>query len=99
MPSKKGYDKSMLLQKSEPNCVILPDFINRSTDLTEILGQASSRLNVDAVPESIPCRDSEYHDIFNFIEDKLIHKKGGCLYVCGCPGTGNSAIFDCENYD
>ena len=39
----------------------------------------------------MPCRESEYQNIFNFIEDKLNHNTGGCLYISGVPGTGKTA--------
>lgn len=81
----------MFEQKSQPNRVVLPDFIVQSNDLMKILGQASTRLDINSVPDSLPCRESEYQNIFNFIEDKLNHNTGGCLYISGVPGTGNLA--------
>ena len=90
-PSKRGNAPSMFEQKSQPNRVVLPDFIVQSNDLMKILGQASTRLDINSVPDSLPCRESEYQNIFNFIEDKLNHNTGGCLYISGVPGTGNLA--------
>ena len=78
----------MLEQKSEPDRVLLPEKIVRSDDLMEILAQASRRLNIDSVPDSLQCRDNEFFDIHDFIEDKLKHKCGGTLFISGCPGTG-----------
>lgn len=81
----------MFEQKSAPKRVVLPDFIVQSNDLMKILGQASTRLDINSVPDSLPCRESEYQSIFNFIEDKLNHNTGGCLYISGVPGTGKTA--------
>ena len=82
----------MVETKTQPDRTILPDFIVQSDDLMKILGQASSRLDVNFVCDSLSCRESEYQNIFNFIEDKLTHNQGGTLYISGCPGTGN---FQC----
>lgn len=35
------------------------------------------RLHVSAVPESLPCREEEFQDIYNFVESKLIDGTGG----------------------
>ena len=62
-----------------------------SNDLISILEQTSTRLDINAVPDSLPCRESEYQNIFTFIEDKINHNTGGCLYISGVPGTGKTA--------
>ena len=54
-----------------------------------VLSQASARLNGDSVPDSLQCRDSEYNEIYDFIQNKLKHRQGGCIYITGVPGTGN----------
>ena len=59
--------------------------------MISILEQTSSRLDINAVPDSLPCRESEYQNIFTFIEDKINHNTGGCLYISGVPGTGKTA--------
>ena len=35
------------------------------------------RLHVSAVPSSLPCRDKEFTDIYNFVEGKLLDGTGG----------------------
>ena len=37
----------------------------------------NSRLHVSAVPSSLPCREKEFTDIFNFVEGKLEDGTGG----------------------
>uniref|UniRef100_H0XDA6 Origin recognition complex subunit 1 n=1 Tax=Otolemur garnettii TaxID=30611 RepID=H0XDA6_OTOGA len=55
------------------------------------LEEARLRLHVSAVPESLPCREQEFQDIYNFVESKLLDHTGGCMYISGVPGTGKTA--------
>uniref|UniRef100_A0A8C5AGN0 Origin recognition complex subunit 1 n=1 Tax=Gadus morhua TaxID=8049 RepID=A0A8C5AGN0_GADMO len=50
-----------------------------------------SRLHVSSVPESLPCREQEFQDIYNFVESKVMDGTGGCMYISGVPGTGKTA--------
>lgn len=56
-----------------------------------VLEEARARLHVSAVPESLPCREQEFQDIYNFVESKVIDGTGGCMYISGVPGTGKTA--------
>ncbi|NXY43150.1 ORC1 protein, partial [Ceuthmochares aereus] len=56
-----------------------------------MLEEARLRLHVSATPESLPCREEEFQDIYNFVESKLIDGTGGCMYISGVPGTGKTA--------
>ncbi|NXV88345.1 ORC1 protein, partial [Calonectris borealis] len=56
-----------------------------------ILEEARLRLHVSAIPESLPCREEEFQDIYNFVESKLVDGTGGCMYISGVPGTGKTA--------
>ncbi|NXP22243.1 ORC1 protein, partial [Scytalopus superciliaris] len=56
-----------------------------------VLEEARLRLHVSAVPESLPCREEEFQDIYNFVESKLLDGTGGCMYISGVPGTGKTA--------
>ncbi|XP_078417230.1 origin recognition complex subunit 1 [Cetorhinus maximus] len=58
---------------------------------TSVLEEARARLHVSAVPESLPCREQEFQDIYNFVESKVIDGTGGCMYISGVPGTGKTA--------
>lgn len=35
------------------------------------------RLHVSAVPESLPCREQEFQDIYSFVEAKIMDGTGG----------------------
>lgn len=52
---------------------------------------ARERLHVSAVPQSLPCREQEFDNIYTFLEGKLQDQCGGCMYVSGVPGTGKTA--------
>ncbi|XP_045061374.1 origin recognition complex subunit 1 isoform X1 [Coregonus clupeaformis] len=56
-----------------------------------VLEDARARLHVSAVPESLPCREQEFQDIYNFVESKVMDGTGGCMYISGVPGTGKTA--------
>lgn len=56
-----------------------------------MLEEARLRLHVSAIPESLPCREQEFQDIYNFVESKLLDRTGGCMYISGVPGTGKTA--------
>ncbi|XP_071771229.2 origin recognition complex subunit 1 [Centroberyx gerrardi] len=56
-----------------------------------VLEEARTRLHVSSVPESLPCREQEFQDIYNFVESKIMDGTGGCMYISGVPGTGKTA--------
>ncbi|CAL8252615.1 unnamed protein product [Merluccius merluccius] len=56
-----------------------------------VLEEARARLHVSSVPESLPCREQEFQDIYNFVEGKVMDGTGGCMYISGVPGTGKTA--------
>ncbi|MEE6495550.1 hypothetical protein FKM82_002078 [Ascaphus truei] len=56
-----------------------------------VLEEARVRLHVSAVPDSLPCREQEFQDIYHFVESKLLDSTGGCMYISGVPGTGKTA--------
>lgn len=60
------------------------------TDMDQ-MHTARERLHVSAVPQSLPCREKEFREIYNFLEDKLVDNCGGCMYISGVPGTGKTA--------
>lgn len=35
------------------------------------------RLHVSSVPESLPCREQEFQDIYSFVESKIVDGTGG----------------------
>ncbi|XP_077574053.1 origin recognition complex subunit 1 [Stigmatopora nigra] len=61
---------------------------------TKLLEVARTRLHVSVVPESLPCREQEFQDIYSFVESKIMDGTGGCMYISGVPGTGKTATLD-----
>lgn len=55
-----------------------------------IYEKARIKLHVANTPDCLPCRDKQFSDIFNFVETNLKNQTGGCMYVCGVPGTGKT---------
>nr|XP_054764289.1 origin recognition complex subunit 1-like [Lytechinus pictus] len=71
-----------------------PGIHSRSTPVktpSKPLEHARVRLHVSAVPDSLPCRDQEFADIYSFVKSKLLDGTGGCMYISGVPGTGKTA--------
>lgn len=59
------------------------------------LEKIRERLQVSAVPASLPCREKEFSSIYEFIMGKLTDGSGGCIYISGVPGTGeHNKSFD-----
>ncbi|KAA8901326.1 hypothetical protein TRICI_006087 [Trichomonascus ciferrii] len=52
---------------------------------------ARNKLHVATVPESLPCRDDEFSQIFLALESAISSASGSCIYVSGTPGTGKTA--------
>ncbi|KAK3579139.1 hypothetical protein CHS0354_022157 [Potamilus streckersoni] len=69
----------------------IPQRIQPFTSPSSVLEEARARLHVSAVPETLPCREKEFDDIYNFVESKIIDGTGGCMYISGVPGTGKTA--------
>merc|ERR1712071_324222 len=61
---------------------------------TSPLGEIRRRLHVSAVPQTLPCREDEFHYLFSFVEGTLADASGGCMYVSGVPGTGKTATVN-----
>ncbi|XP_035516381.1 cell division control protein 6 homolog [Morone saxatilis] len=48
-----------------------------------------------AVPERLLSREAERASIRSFLEDKVLQRLPGSLYISGAPGTGKTACFNC----
>ncbi|ANB11139.1 origin recognition complex subunit 1 [Sugiyamaella lignohabitans] len=48
-------------------------------------------LHVATVPDSLPCRESEFSQIFLALESAISSESGTCVYISGTPGTGKTA--------
>lgn len=48
-----------------------------------------------AVPERLLSRDTERTAIRSFLEEKVLQRRPGSLYISGAPGTGKTACLNC----
>jgi len=52
---------------------------------------AQVNLHVSAVPKFLPCREEEYSQILDYLENAIEEGTGTCIYISGVPGTGKTA--------
>lgn len=54
--------------------------------------EACAKLQLSAIPDVLPCRDSERKTITDYIKHGLKNKgSSSSLYISGMPGTGKTA--------
>lgn len=54
--------------------------------------RACAKLQLSAIPDSLPCRDDERKQIIDYIRHGLKNKgSSSSLYISGMPGTGKTA--------
>uniref|UniRef100_A0A182LWF2 Origin recognition complex subunit 1 n=1 Tax=Anopheles culicifacies TaxID=139723 RepID=A0A182LWF2_9DIPT len=90
----KSTPKSASKMKLIRDGTIKPTIHARSAPLGDEANElaiARERLHVSATPSSLPCREKEYEEIYNFLEGKIYDRVGGCMYISGVPGTGKTA--------
>jgi hypothetical protein len=56
-----------------------------------IYQKARDRLYLSYTPESLPCREKEFDEIYMFLEELIEARSGACIYISGVPGTGKTA--------
>lgn len=73
---------------------ITPSITARSQPVNKRRSQlelARESLHVSALLKSLPCRETEFENVFHFVEGKLLDKCGGCMYI-----SGESLHFFCS---
>ncbi|KAJ5741242.1 ATPase AAA-type core [Penicillium manginii] len=53
--------------------------------------QARTLLHVSTVPDSLPCRKTEFNQVYNHLSAAIMEGTGACIYISGTPGTGKTA--------
>ncbi|KAJ5135769.1 ATPase AAA-type core [Penicillium bovifimosum] len=53
--------------------------------------QARNLLHVSSVPDSLPCRKTEFNTVYNHLSAAIMEGTGACIYISGTPGTGKTA--------
>ncbi|KAG8038113.1 hypothetical protein G9C98_006438 [Cotesia typhae] len=97
--TQKGVSKAPATPKGTPRSLkfLTPSMKSRSAGPAKpvtVLEKARAQLHVSAVPKSLPCRDQEFNDIFEFLEKKISDGSSGCMYISGVPGTGKTATVN-----
>lgn len=60
--------------------------------MLEIYDSACHRLELNAVPDYLPCREKEHAEIYEFIKTGIeTNGSATSLYISGMPGTGKTA--------
>lgn len=62
---------------------------------TESKFQSAKRALHTAVPDRLLSREAERDAIRSFLEEKVLQRRPGSLYISGAPGTGKTACFNC----
>ncbi|KAJ2390969.1 Origin recognition complex, subunit 1, partial [Coemansia sp. RSA 2559] len=52
---------------------------------------ARQQLHVSAVPDTLPCREDEFAEIYGHLYNTIEERNSMCLYISGVPGTGKTA--------
>jgi len=87
-PAARSTRQPMKRKSFQPKMAPRPKPLGRAADS---LTEAQQRLHVSAVPESLPCREEEFAEVYTYLESKLKEGGGGCYYISGVPGTGKTA--------
>lgn len=48
-----------------------------------------------AIPERLLSREAEQASIRRFLQEKVLQRRPGSLYISGAPGTGKTACLNC----
>jgi len=91
---RKRDTKKPKLSRNLKNVIIPKAIPSRNIPLSESLSdyeKARKLLHVSAVPDSLPCRENEFAEIYSYLECAIAQESGCCLYISGVPGTGKTA--------
>lgn len=83
---KKAMTPSSSKLKQLRSGEITPSITARSQPVNRRRSQlelARESLHVSALLKSLPCRETEFENVFHFVEGKLLDKCGGCMYISG----------------
>uniref|UniRef100_A0A8C5GQW1 Cell division control protein n=1 Tax=Gouania willdenowi TaxID=441366 RepID=A0A8C5GQW1_GOUWI len=74
--------------------------LQRKLPVTRLFGEKSRFQSVKqalhtAIPERLLSREAERSSIRSFLQEKLLQRVPGSLYISGAPGTGKTACLNC----
>ncbi|KAI8918618.1 P-loop containing nucleoside triphosphate hydrolase protein, partial [Powellomyces hirtus] len=79
------------IRKSRLAATPLPSRAHERSSPTTEFDKARERLHVSNLPDSLPCREMEYAEIYGRVESAIEEASGSCIYIAGVPGTGKTA--------
>ncbi|CAG0897067.1 unnamed protein product [Cyprideis torosa] len=82
--TKKGKKKKNLMT-SRKKAGLTPSLPKRRFDFKPKVSEDQGLVG------PLPCRENEFEQILSFVEGHLQAGTGGCMYICGVPGTGKTA--------
>ncbi|CAN6596422.1 hypothetical protein TRVA0_001S02740 [Trichomonascus vanleenenianus] len=93
---KQAYTNKKRFVKEPLEVVSLPKRITMSAEQSidpnaSPHKYARNKLHVAAVPDSLPCRENEFSQIYLALESAIYANTGSCVYISGTPGTGKTA--------
>lgn len=65
--------------------------LSPSQFLSTPYAHARTTLHVSAVPNSLPCRTTEFETVYSHLHSAITDGSGTCIYISGTPGTGKTA--------
>ncbi|KAJ2659569.1 Origin recognition complex, subunit 1 [Coemansia sp. RSA 1200] len=98
--------RRMRLQDIQPVAAVSTAMLRRASRLgknstnTQSLGSgdaqsvyeiARQQLHVSAVPDTLPCREDEFAEIYGHLYNTIEERNSMCMYISGVPGTGKTA--------
>jgi len=86
--TKLGVKQPLKRKSFQPKMAPRPKPLSKAVNS---MTEAQQRLHVSAVPESLPCREDEFAEVYTYLDTKLKEGLGGCYYISGVPGTGKTA--------
>ncbi|KAJ3247618.1 Origin recognition complex, subunit 1 [Chytriomyces hyalinus] len=94
-PRKRKRDPSKTTPKKRatPRAlkVNLPKRKQARVIATDDYAQMRDLLHVSHVPDDLPCRDSQFEQVYTFLTSAIEKGGGECIYISGVPGTGKTA--------
>jgi hypothetical protein len=67
------------------------NLISKNSSSATVYQKARDRLYLSYTPDSLPCREKEFDEIYMFLEELIDARSGACVYISGVPGTGKTA--------
>ncbi|KAI5780541.1 P-loop containing nucleoside triphosphate hydrolase protein [Geopyxis carbonaria] len=65
--------------------------LSPATHLSTPYALARHQLHVSTLPSALPCRETEFTEVYTHLAAAISDGTGACIYISGTPGTGKTA--------